>query len=331
MTPAYMPFSYLSESTARILASLVGPVVIYQPLKKAIPQSLIALASQGLIRICTPMTRDDDRLRAALSEFTEWARVNPGKVTPGAQFFSQRQGEVPFFDDTTINRIRSEIKRYPLSDHQLESTETGFSARLFLALSQENDMATDHLDHDLRRFKSQEKEFLASMKDADEAEFERQTLGGTIWRDDQGTKHTGQRIRAWATLAAADSERPDLLITTSPAVIETLLETHGDALRLDRLADIRFAVPPAEPSPALGRVLADFVSRDTLPSADLSAFERLDAGAASGPLATITLFVAAGQTPARVLRRMAPATTAPAEEKQPPETVGHTLIVLVES
>jgi hypothetical protein len=40
MTPAYMPFTYLSESTARILMALVGPVVIYQPLKTNIHESL---------------------------------------------------------------------------------------------------------------------------------------------------------------------------------------------------------------------------------------------------------------------------------------------------
>jgi hypothetical protein len=37
MTPAYMPFTYLSESTARILNRLVGPMVIYQPSKKTFP------------------------------------------------------------------------------------------------------------------------------------------------------------------------------------------------------------------------------------------------------------------------------------------------------
>jgi hypothetical protein len=112
LIPAYMPFAYLSEPTARILTALVGPVVVYQPLKANIPESLGALAMQGLVEIRTPITRDDDRLRAALSEFNEWARMNPGKSTPGAGFFSQRQGEIPFFEETAVNRIRSDINRY---------------------------------------------------------------------------------------------------------------------------------------------------------------------------------------------------------------------------
>ncbi|MBC2712385.1 MAG: hypothetical protein HGJ94_15795 [Desulfosarcina sp.] len=334
MTPAYMPFTYLSEPTARLLNALVGPVVLYQPLEKKIPESLSALASQGLVEIRTPMTRDDDRLQAALAEFTDWARMNPGRSTPGTGFFSARQGEIPFFDETAINRIRSDIKRYRqsdhLADHQSDETEVGFSARLFLAVAQENDMAADRLDHDLNRFKALEKDFLEVLKDADEAGFNRQTHGGTIWREDPGTKLTGQRIRAWAALAAADAKLPELLVTTSSAVIDTLLETSGEALRLEKLADMRLCVPSAGTTPVLGRVLADLAVQETLPSADLSAFASLAAELASEPAVTVTLFVAANRTPATVISRVAPATASPPEENGKPKSVRHTLIVLVE-
>jgi len=335
LIPVYMPFTYLSESTARILTALVGPVVIYQPLKTNIHESLSALASQGLVAIRSPITRDDDRLRAALAEFTDWARMNPGKSTPGAGFFSQRQGEIPFFDETAIERIRSDIKRYhrsdPLVDHQTEKMEADFSARLFLALAQENDLATDRLDHDLNRFKALEKNFLNTLTDDDETGFNRQALGLEIWRDDPGAKLTGQRIRAWATLAAADDTIPELLITTSSAVIDTLLETHGDALRLERLAEIRLDVPSAGTAPVLDRVLADLAGRASLPSADLASFEKLATDAASETAVTATLFVAANQTPASVIRRIATATTSSPEEIGQPKSACHTVIVLVES
>jgi len=335
MIAAYMPFTYLSESTACILASLVGPVVVYQPLKTIIPEHLQGLAAQGRVDIRTPMARDDDRLRAALAEFTDWARMNPGKSTPGASYFSQRQGDVPFFDETAINRIRTDIKRYhrsdPLADHQTDETEAAFSARLFLALAQENDLTTDHLDHDLNRFNALEKDFLKTLADADETGFDRQSFGAGIWRDDPGAKLTGQRIRAWATLAAADSDLPELLITTSRAVTDTLVETCGDRLCLEKLTEIRLVPPSAGTAPALIRVLADLAGQASLPSADLSALKRLAADAAAVPAVTVTLLVAANQTPASVIRRMASATTIPPEENNNPNSVGHTLIALVES
>ena len=150
MQAVYMPFTYLSAATARSLAALVGPVVVYQPLQPNIPEALTELASQGLVDLRTPIIGDDDRLRAALAEFTDWARMNPGKTTAGVGFWGVRQGTVPFFDDTTINRIRSDIQRYRSSEARSEVSEAGFSARLFLCLAQQNDLAVAHLHHGLR-------------------------------------------------------------------------------------------------------------------------------------------------------------------------------------
>lgn len=335
LTPVYMPFTYLSESTARILNSLVGPVVVYRPLKTSIPESLDALASQGLVEIRIPITRDDDRLRAALAEFTDWARMNPGKTTPGAGFFSQRQGEVPFFEETAINRIRSDINRYRQSDHradhETEKTEAAFSARLFLTLAQENDQITDRLDQDLNRFKALENVLLDTLQASDEADFDRQAVGAATWRDDSGATLTGQRIRAWATLAVADAVLPEMLITTSRAVIDTLLDTHGEALHLERLADIRLPISPAGTTPILGKMLLDLANQESLPSADLSSIASPAADAASGTAITVTLFGAANQAPAAVIRRMAPASLALSGENEKSKSVCHTLIILVEN
>lgn len=335
MKIVYMPFTYISESTARLLTALVGPLVVYRPLKTSVPESLGVLVSQGLVEIRTPITRDDDRLRAALAEFTDWARMNPGKTTPGAGFYSQRGGEIPFFDETAINRIRSDINRYRPSDGQADletdATEAEFSARLFLALAQENDLATDRLDDDLNRFKALENVLLDTLKDADEAGFDRQAFGTAIWRDDPGAALTGQRVRAWATLAVADAVPADLLITTSRAVIDMLLDTHGEALHFQRRADIRLPIPPTGTVPVLGNMLADLATRESLLLTDRASIVPPAADAASGPAVNVTLIGAANLTPATVIQRMAPASIAPSGENEKPKSVCHTLIILVES
>lgn len=334
MKIAYMPFTYLSESTAHILTALLGPVVVYQPLASNIPESLGVLASQDLVELRTPIARNDDRLRAALAEFTDWARMNPGKSSQGAGFFSQRQGEIPFFGETAVNRIRSDINRYRqsdgLADHETEKMEAEFSARLFLALAQENDLTTDRLDQDLNRFKALENALLDTLKDADEVGFDRQAVGAAIWRDDPGTTLSGQRIRAWATLAVADAALPDVLVTTSRAVIDTLMETHGEALCLDRLANLRFPIPPAGTPPLLSGLLADLANRESLPTADLSSIASSAADVVSGPDVAVTLFCAANLTSASLIRQMAPAAVAPCAEKEKPKSVSHSLIILVE-
>ena len=331
MTPVYMPFTYLSESTAIVLSRLMGPMVVYQPTEKNIPDDLRTLASQGLIEIRVPVTRDDDRVCAALAEFTEWMRMNPATSTPGAGFFSARQGEVPFFDETAVNRIRSEINRYRSSGTRADDVEAEFSARLFLAIAQENDLAADRLDHDLNRFKTLEKDFLETLTDDDDAAFPRKAYGDTLWRDDPGAKLTGQRLRAWFRLAVAAVEPPELLVTTSASVMDTLMEPHGETLNLARLAEIRLAVPPVDAPPPLDRVLADLATGDSLPETRLGPFTALDADAASETGVTITLFCAANCSPATVLGRMAPAADGPPEKGDDPESIRHTLFLLVDS
>jgi hypothetical protein len=329
MTPVYMPFTYLSESTAIVLNRLVGPMVVYQPTEKNIPADLRTLASQGLIEIRVPVTRDDDRVCAALAEFTEWMRMNPTTSTPGAGFFGARQGETPFFDENAVNRIRSEIHRYRSPGPRADESEAEFSARLFLAVAQENDLAADQLDHDLNRFNALENDFLETLTDADDAGFPRKASGGTLWREDPGAKLTGQRIRAWFKLAAA-AEPPDLLVTTSASVMDTLMDAHGENLNLARLAGIRLAVPPADAPPLMGRVLADLAAGDSLPDTHLGSFTALAADAADETGITVTLFGAVNRSPAAVLGRMAPDADSPARETDSPEPIRHTLFLLVE-
>jgi hypothetical protein len=325
-----MPFTYLSESTARLLAGLVGPIVVYQPSPKGISDGLSVLASRGVVDIRTPIVDDDDRVRAALAEFTDWARQNPGASTPGAGYFGARQGQIPFFDETTINRIRSDIQRYHSADPLADASEAGFSARLFLAVAQENDSAADHLDQDLSRVDALEKDFLDAMKDADDAAFNRKAYAGTLWREDPGAKLTGQRIRAWSSLAVADSVLPDLLVTTSRSVMETLMDIHGETLDLQRLGDARLSVPPADAPSVMGRLLADLATQATLSPADLTPISAPAADLPSEPAVTVTLFGAGNHSPAAVLGRMAPAAAASPREDGTPGPIRHTLFLLVE-
>ncbi|WP_319524304.1 hypothetical protein [uncultured Desulfosarcina sp.] len=330
MKAVYFPFTYLSESTARQLAGLVGPVVVYQPLKTAIPDEMKDLEAEGLIEIRTPLSGDEERLRSALVEFTEWARLNPGKSTAGTGFLGTRQGEVPFFNETTVNRIRSDIKNYGRSDQHEAKTDEAFSARLFLALAQENDQAVDGLDQDLDRFEAMEKGFLETLKDADEAEFSRQAHGGALWREDRGARSTGQRIRAWANLAAGDENLPKVIVTTSPAVIDLLQEKAEKGDGLEKLADTRLAILDPTLSetieePLLGRVLSGLGDGTIDLSGDLCAAGWPAATSETG--APIELYLAVNRSPANWVRRLADpdSVSSPAEKG----TV-HTLIVAVE-
>lgn len=303
MKAVYFPFTCLPEFTARRLARLVGPVVVYQPLETAIPAEMKDLEAKGQIEIRTPLKGNEDRLRSALAEFTEWARLNPGKLTAGAGFLGARQGEVPFFDETAVNRIRSDIKNYGQPDRPEAKTDEGFSTRLFLALAQENDRAVDSLGQDLDRFKAMEKDFLETLKEADEAGFSRKAYGGTLWREDRGARSTGQRIRAWANLAAADENLPEVMITTSPAVIDLLLEKSEKGSGLEKLADTRLTIPEKIGEPLLGRLLSGLVEGTIDLSEDICAKGWPSASSETGT--AVCLYAAVNRSPANWVGRLA--------------------------
>lgn len=331
MKPVYMPFTYLTEPTARILSALMGPVLVYQPLENRIDGSLTALADQGLIDIRTPLTGDENRLAAALSEFTQWAGENPGRSTPGADYVGSLQGTVPYFDDSSISRIRSEIKQYKGRPADTNAQETGFGARLFLAAAEQNDRATAHLDQNLEHFKALEQGFLDSLPQGDEAEFSRHALGLQLWREDPGAKRTEQRIRSWATLAVADSEWPNcFIITTSPAVVDMLVESWDAVMSIEQLASIPLAIASDDAPLILNTVLAELAVRDFLTTDACDALVALKSDDPDAPAIVVTLYAAIDCPPASMLRKLAPAGARRAEKKTDPTKVHHTLIVLVE-
>ena len=330
MTPIYMPFTYLPESLAHVLAGLVGPVAVYQPLETGVSASLVAMVEQGLVEMRTPLTGDEQRLKAALAEFTQWASQNPGRSTPGPGFVGSQQGKVPFYDERSISRIRTDIKQYGTRPSDTDDRDAGFSARLFLAVAEENDRATANLDQKLSQFKLLEKGLLDSLVDADEADFSRHTLGSEIWREDPGARNTEQRIRAWATLAAADGRLPEMLITTSPAVIDTLIENRGEIIPFECLASIRLPVSSAGDAPILDPVLSDLAARQSLSADDCDAFTALNDDKGSGSTAAITLYAAIDCPPASMIRQMAPATVTMPEKNLSQKGARHTLILLVE-
>jgi hypothetical protein len=92
-----------------------------------------------------------------------------------------------------------------------------------------------------------------------------------------------------------------------------------------------FDVPAAGTAPVLDKVLVDLANQASLPSADFASFEKLAADTASEAAVTATLFVAANQTPGRVIRQMAAATPSSPDEIGQPKLVCHTVIVMVES
>ncbi len=329
MKSAYMPFTYLPEATAHLLSSLVGPVRVYKPATPRAGDDLTALADQGIIDIRTPFTGDEQRLRAALNEFTQWAAQNPGHATAGAGFVGAQQGKIPFFDETSINRIRSEIKAFQ-KQPDAKDQEVSFSARLFLAVAEDNDRTTATLDQNLKQFKSLEQGFLESLVDGDEADFKRRLLGGGVWREDPGARQTMQRIRAWACLAVADDNPPDCLITTSRAVMESLIESVDQTMAIQQVAAIRCTAAETD-RPLLNGTLTDLMGQDDLSAGAGEAFAALNGEIAEDGGVAVTIYATPHVAPADLIAGLAPDTATRSDDGADRGGGKHTFILLVES
>ena len=319
----------MTEPTARILSALVGPVVIYQPMKTQVADGLTALADEGLIEIRSPLAEDEPRLKSALNEFLQWAAQNPGHAGAGAGFVGAQQGKIPFFDESTINRIRSDIKSYQ-KQPEPKDDEIAFSARLFLAVAEENDRTTSNLNNDLQEFKALEQGFLESLVDGDEADFKRQLLGGGVWQEDPGARQTGQRLRAWACLVGADDDPPDCLITTSTAVMDTLVEKIDPSIFVQQVGTFRCR-PAKEGHPLLVPLLTDLISRDASAEDIGNAFTQLDAEDTETERITVSAYMAADISLSHFIEQIGPVGNSSSEEHGGRSVGKHTLILLVEA
>ncbi len=326
MNVAYMPFTHISESIARRLYALVGPVAVYQPIKSRIPEALPAMADAGLVEIRTPVPHDEERLTAALREFFNWAQMNPASSSAGVGYFGARQGTVPFFDETVINRIRTDIQHYGESDGRSDDPDALFRARLFLALAQDNDMTVHSLQRDLGEFRAMEQAFIESLEDTDETSFRRGMVKSGVWEEDAGARHTLQRLRYWGTLAAVDS--PHMMVTTSPAAVDALLEHLGETTGLKKWHQCEIPLPEADSPPALMPYLNDLAAATSPETAEPSELERCIDKTTSGPVAPMTLYLAANCTPGQFIGQMIE--ISPREEEcQGTGPWRHTLILLV--
>ncbi|MDL2269362.1 hypothetical protein LJC71_07535 [Desulfosarcina sp. OttesenSCG-928-A07] len=329
MTPTYMPFTYISPAVAETLAALVGPVVVYQPMDPPAHDSLTALSDQGKIQLRTPVSDDTDKLGKTLAELFQWGRLSPGKSTAGTDFLSGQKDAVPFFDETAVSRIRADIKKYSDPAEPVETTDLIFSARLFLAVAQENDMAVETLNTDLDQFKTLEQGFLDVLEDADTPDFDRNGIRAKAFPEDLGARQTLQRLRAWAMVAAKDPDLSNLWVTTSPAIMDTLVEYYEDALGLNTLATIHLKIPEKNTPPLLEPILKDLAVRVDLAASVSDDWMRLESGVSDAYL-SVTLMVAVNHDPRAVIRALTPSGTAlDSPASQGGKSVSNTLILLV--
>lgn len=224
MTPAYFPFSHISMETAEKIYKHFGKIVTYLPFEQPASHMMNEFAKRGLIDIRFPLKPHEEKIAAAFSEYLRWMDMNRGTRGIGTQFFRERRETIPFFDESSTLRIRSDIKAKAKGVEKDKTEEILFGAGLFSAVSKNFDAGNEELELNLDRFNDLEKNFLETLNVDEKTEMPAGRSPIFRGETDRGAYMTRERIMAWGTMMMEDERTPEFFITTSRAVVQYLVE-----------------------------------------------------------------------------------------------------------
>jgi len=219
MTPVYLPFTTLGEISAPAVFRFFKTITVYRPQEDAPPERLKPWLEAGRIDLRVPIGEDDQRLTQALAVCEQWARERDlGSGEAGAYLKAQPKG-VPLYDEDAVGRLRHQILAGGQPRGGAVHKDPIFDARLFLAMAEAYDRDNEKAALQLRNLQMVEDEVLREMHAGTQ---EGAKIGpptaDIAAGEDRGAFMTGERLRAWAILAARDDALAPLLVTDSPAV-----------------------------------------------------------------------------------------------------------------
>jgi len=231
MNPIYFPFTYVSQSAASRLAACFSKIIVYQVSDSLLPGELKHMRDSDVVEIRVPVTGDEKKIQTTLKAYKNWANLHDG----GTMAFLKTQANlIPFYSDTSISKIRTDIKKRIQSNPLHQNTAVKpldhlFIARLFLAVAQEYDIHHLNIDQDLVLLEEMEQVVFSNLKgdpaDSDQV-LSRHT---TTVKQESGGYMTGERINAWTMLLFKDREASGVYITGSQPVFSHLKEQSSDA------------------------------------------------------------------------------------------------------
>lgn len=219
----YFPFTFISDSTANALYHVLGRVTVYQASALVCPPHMRKMADEGLIDIRIPVKGDESRIAALLKDYRSWSDLHNGN---DIKFFKARQKRVPFYDETSVSQIRSDLKHLLKPQLQAPGDEALFSRRLFLHFAQQYDEHQMELNKSMEYCSTLQQNLVSGLQGNGAS------LPGSPFDPvsstytDPGHVMTAERLNCWAHLFRHDLQAGsvDMIVTSSRAAMELMLE-----------------------------------------------------------------------------------------------------------
>lgn len=250
---ALFPFTFISEDLAHASHARFGPIVVYQPAAGQTPAAMEKLAAEGRIVLRFPVQGDERRLVELAGNYRDW-----GEVYQKDAAALKKIADTGFFHKEFAPEISTEIRKGPKPE--APAPDPVFQARLFLFLAQEYDRQTTELQSELAAMDRAEQEMFFRIRGGPE-QSDRFSGGNSDAPKtpvkDPGAYMTESRVQAWHTLMDADSDPPNVFITSSQAVIEAVAEEDETLKKIDAPPE-QLLIRPAEAGGRDDGVKADF-------------------------------------------------------------------------
>lgn len=220
MKATLFPFTDISEPQLSAATAVFGNLLIYQPSSLPSPPPLQAMIDSGAVELRRPVQGDEKRLHALLQEYRQWAELHGNDDLAR---FKPRQGEIPFFEDDSPLKIRSEVLRQTRSGPTAPSAADAlFQARVFLEIAHAFDRQQQELQQELETIDAHQQAMLRELGGFDDLPVEKAT--GVAPLPDPGDNMTTERLSAWSRLALQAPQADAVLVTGSRAVWDLLAD-----------------------------------------------------------------------------------------------------------
>jgi hypothetical protein len=224
LKPIYFPFTYVPQWVAQTLVACFKQFTVYQPSGRALPSEMQSWMEANVMEVRVPVQTEDDALTRIAKEFRAFVGLHDGSKNLKTAVLWGRQGAIPCFGESAVSRIVSDLKKSSATASAEADFNPLFCAQVFLDFAQKFDRQSAELKRDLGINDRLSRELLKEISGKNEDGLPATPLNSEIRIEDSAEYKAQDRLQAWLRLFMVDPVDSGLMVTSSPAVFNHLIE-----------------------------------------------------------------------------------------------------------
>ncbi len=220
------PFTWMAEDRARELSAWFGSPLMLLQTTGRLREDIARLERQGWVSPNCPVAEMEEVLQQRIEACKKWMEAHPRQQDMA---FLKAAAYVSSDAEAMSAHIRGEILRYGRQESEASMKDPLLDALVFLHLAEELDRQKAAVEAELKRVEHLEASVFRKLigEDPDPDELPMSGFPG-VTAGDTEPDHPEERLRAWALLALQEPELPNVWLTTSRLVMESLIEAVPD-------------------------------------------------------------------------------------------------------